>query len=135
VNLGWDLVQVYCRLSPLQRELYRNVLAKNHVAINLGLHTKQRSSLLNVLIALRKACNHPFMLPGQEPAVGNTLSLPPPPLPLCFSLSFSLSLSLSLSVCVCVCVSVCRSFSLSRMRAWASARLSPGLAQSTLNYN
>ena len=63
-------LQVECGLSPLQRALYKNILAKNAAALNLGVTRGiARTSLLNVLMALRKACQHPFLFPGQEPEV------------------------------------------------------------------
>lgn len=59
-------VEVSCQLSPFQREVYADVLARNHRAFNQGTHASQRTSLLNVLKELQKVCNHPFLFPSAE---------------------------------------------------------------------
>ncbi|KAK9808854.1 hypothetical protein WJX72_005149 [[Myrmecia] bisecta] len=59
--------KVLCPLSVLQRRLYADILARNFAAINAGSHKTKRASLNNVLMALRKACDHPYLFDGQEP--------------------------------------------------------------------
>jgi chromodomain-helicase-DNA-binding protein 4 len=59
-------VEVSCQLSPFQREVYADILARNHRAFNQGTHASQRTSLLNVLKELQKVCNHPFLFPSAE---------------------------------------------------------------------
>ena len=63
MSLWW---QVSCQLSPFQREVYADILARNHRAFNQGTHASQRTSLLNVLKELQKVCNHPFLFPSAE---------------------------------------------------------------------
>ena len=46
--------EVACQLSPFQREVYADVLARNHKAFNQGAHARERTSLLNVLKELQK---------------------------------------------------------------------------------
>lgn len=61
---------VHTPLSPMQRELYKEVVAKNSDLINsiAQLHSSaSRVNLTNILPQLRKICNHPYMLPGTEP--------------------------------------------------------------------
>ena len=58
--------EVACQLSPFQREVYADVLARNHKAFNQGAHARERTSLLNVLKELQKVCNHPFLFVSAE---------------------------------------------------------------------
>ena len=50
-----------CRLSPLQRQLYVDILARNFEALNGRATGSAKNSLNNVLMNLRKACDHPFL--------------------------------------------------------------------------
>ena len=59
-------VEVACQLSPIQREVYADVLARNHKAFNQGAHAREKTSLLNVLKELQKVCNHPFLFLSAE---------------------------------------------------------------------
>lgn len=59
-------------LSPLQRKLYGAILVKDMTMV-LGNHATQKgknaappTALLNVVMQLRKCCNHPYMFPGVE---------------------------------------------------------------------
>ncbi|KAG9654461.1 SNF2 family DNA-dependent chromodomain-containing ATPase, partial [Aureobasidium melanogenum] len=52
-------------LSDVQLEYYKNILTRNYAALNSG--TKgQKQSLLNIMMELKKASNHPFMFPNAE---------------------------------------------------------------------
>uniref|UniRef100_A0A0N4ZRZ9 PHD-type domain-containing protein n=1 Tax=Parastrongyloides trichosuri TaxID=131310 RepID=A0A0N4ZRZ9_PARTI len=46
-------------LSPMQRKWYRNILTKNFEALSIKGGTSM--SLINVLMELKKCCNHPFL--------------------------------------------------------------------------
>ncbi|KLJ08698.1 chromodomain-helicase-DNA-binding protein 1 [Blastomyces silverae] len=52
-------------LSDIQLEYYKNILTKNYAALNQG-STGQKQSLLNIMMELKKASNHPFMFPNAE---------------------------------------------------------------------
>ena len=52
-------------LSDIQLEYYKNILTKNYSALNQG-SNGQKQSLLNIMMELRKASNHPFMFPAAE---------------------------------------------------------------------
>lgn len=52
-------------LSDIQLEYYRNILTKNYSALNQGAKG-QKQSLLNIMMELKKASNHPFMFPNAE---------------------------------------------------------------------
>lgn len=52
-------------LSDFQLEYYKNILTKNYAALNQG-SKGQKQSLLNIMIELKKASNHPFMFPNAE---------------------------------------------------------------------
>ncbi|OKL59839.1 hypothetical protein UA08_04465 [Talaromyces atroroseus] len=60
-------------LSDVQLEYYKNILTKNYAALNEGANG-QKQSLLNIMMELKKASNHPFMFPNAEAKLleGNT---------------------------------------------------------------
>ncbi|CAJ2513290.1 Uu.00g014090.m01.CDS01 [Anthostomella pinea] len=57
-------------LSDVQLEYYKNILTRNYAALNEG-NTGQKSSLLNIVMELKKVSNHPYMFPGCEEKVLN----------------------------------------------------------------
>jgi SWI/SNF-related matrix-associated actin-dependent regulator of chromatin subfamily A member 5 len=58
-------VKIFVGMSKMQRDLYTNILMKDIDAINGN--GGSRTRLLNIVMQLRKACNHPYLFPGQEP--------------------------------------------------------------------
>jgi chromodomain-helicase-DNA-binding protein 1 len=52
-------------LSDVQLEYYKNILTKNYAALNQGAKGPKQS-LLNIMMELKKASNHPFMFPNAE---------------------------------------------------------------------
>lgn len=52
-------------LSDIQLEYYKNILTKNYAALNDGAKG-MKQSLLNIMMELKKASNHPFMFPNAE---------------------------------------------------------------------
>lgn len=52
-------------LSDIQTEYYKNIITRNYAALNAGANG-QRQSLLNIVMELKKASNHPFMFPAAE---------------------------------------------------------------------
>lgn len=52
-------------LSDVQLEFYKNILTRNYAALNQGAKG-QKQSLLNIMMELKKASNHPFMFPNAE---------------------------------------------------------------------
>jgi SNF2 family DNA or RNA helicase len=63
---------VACRLSPLQRQLYIDILARNFAALNNRAKGGAKNSLNNVLMNLRKACDHPFLFEVRPTATAKT---------------------------------------------------------------
>lgn len=62
-------------MSDMQRKWYAALLQKDIEALNGG---ADRSRLLNVVMQLRKCCNHPYLFQGAEPGppfVTGTLAL------------------------------------------------------------
>ena len=57
-------IYVGCKLTKLQRDWYLSVLAKDADALNRGNGSTQR--LANVVMQLRKVCNHPFLFPPAD---------------------------------------------------------------------
>ena len=69
-------VILYVGLSPMQRKFYKLILTKNADVFNanaLNLSNSNNSasgtktSLMNILMHLRKCCNHPYLFDGAEP--------------------------------------------------------------------
>ena len=52
-------------LSDVQLEYYKNILTRNYEALNQG-GKGPKQSLLNIMMELKKASNHPFMFPSAE---------------------------------------------------------------------
>ncbi|KAK4508468.1 hypothetical protein PRZ48_002207 [Zasmidium cellare] len=52
-------------LSDVQLDYYKNILTRNYAALNAG-SKAQKTSLLNIMMELKKASNHPFMFPNAE---------------------------------------------------------------------
>ncbi|SAM04386.1 hypothetical protein [Absidia glauca] len=63
-------INVYVRMSPMQRQWYQKILEKDIDAVNgLSSGTKKegKTRLLNIVMQLRKCCNHPYLFDGAEP--------------------------------------------------------------------
>lgn len=58
--------KVYVGLSKMQRELYTGILLKDIDVVN-GVGKMEKVRLLNILMQLRKCCNHPYLFDGAEP--------------------------------------------------------------------
>ena len=56
---------VRVELSDVQLDYYKNILTRNYAALNEGAKG-QKQSLLNIMMELKKASNHPFMFPAAE---------------------------------------------------------------------
>ncbi|KAL8948551.1 MAG: hypothetical protein Q9222_005273 [Ikaeria aurantiellina] len=52
-------------LADVQTEYYKNILTRNYAALNQGAKGPKQS-LLNIMMELKKTCNHPFLLPNAE---------------------------------------------------------------------
>uniref|UniRef100_A0A0N4ZN96 ISWI chromatin-remodeling complex ATPase ISW1 n=1 Tax=Parastrongyloides trichosuri TaxID=131310 RepID=A0A0N4ZN96_PARTI len=59
-------LKVYVNLSEMQRKYYQNILTKN-LEIITAQGKKEKSRLMNILMHLRKCCNHPYLFDGAEP--------------------------------------------------------------------
>lgn len=53
-------------LTLLQKQYYRAVLEKNRTFLNAGCKSSNVPKLINVVMQLRKVCNHPFLIEGVE---------------------------------------------------------------------
>ncbi|PRW57711.1 CHROMATIN REMODELING 5 isoform A [Chlorella sorokiniana] len=51
-------------MTPLQRQYYRWILTRNFKELNKG--ARSQLSLLNILVELKKCCNHPFLFQSAE---------------------------------------------------------------------
>ena len=52
-------------LSDVQLDYYKNILTRNYAALNEG-SKGQKQSLLNIMMELKKASNHPLMFPNAQ---------------------------------------------------------------------
>lgn len=59
-------LKVYVGLSKMQREWYTKILMKDIDIVN-GAGKSDKMRLLNILMQLRKCCNHPYLFDGAEP--------------------------------------------------------------------
>uniref|UniRef100_A0A8C6KJ14 SNF2 related chromatin remodeling ATPase 5 n=1 Tax=Nothobranchius furzeri TaxID=105023 RepID=A0A8C6KJ14_NOTFU len=67
-------MKIYVGLSKMQREWYTRILMKDIDILNsAGKMDKMR--LLNILMQLRKCCNHPYLFDGAEPGPPYTTDL------------------------------------------------------------
>lgn len=55
-------------LTTIQKKYYKAILERNFQHLNAGRTRAALPSLLNVMMQLRKCCNHPFLLKGVEDA-------------------------------------------------------------------
>jgi len=58
-------VNIYCPLSDMQREWYKSILKRDLSGVYLDKGIK--TTLLNIVMQLKKCCNHPYLFEGAEP--------------------------------------------------------------------
>jgi len=58
-------MDIYCSMSSMQRKWYKAILKKDFS--DLALHKDSHRSLLNMVMELKKCCNHPYLFDGAEP--------------------------------------------------------------------
>lgn len=58
-------VNIYCPLSDMQRDWYKSILKKDLSGVYLDKGIK--TTLLNIVMQLKKCCNHPYLFEGAEP--------------------------------------------------------------------
>lgn len=61
-------VKIFVGLSAMQRQWYTKLLMKDIDVVN-GAGKTDRMRLLNILMQLRKCCNHPYLFDGAEPGI------------------------------------------------------------------
>lgn len=59
-------IYMFIGLTKIQKELYKQIITGNIDTVN-SIGTKDRIKLLNVLMQLKKVCNHPYLFEGVEP--------------------------------------------------------------------
>lgn len=59
-------MKVYIGLSKMQREMYTKILMRDIDIVN-GAGKLEKMRLQNILMQLRKCCNHPYLFDGAEP--------------------------------------------------------------------
>ncbi|GLT50732.1 hypothetical protein SLA2020_241980 [Shorea laevis] len=61
-------------MSPLQKQYYKWILERNFHDLNKGVRGNQ-VSLLNIVVELKKCCNHPFLFESADHGYGGDTSL------------------------------------------------------------
>jgi len=59
--------KLYVGLSAMQRQWYTKILMKDIDLLNTTTNKADKMRLLNILMQLRKCCNHPYLFDGAEP--------------------------------------------------------------------
>lgn len=59
--------KLYVGLSAMQRQWYTKILMKDIDLLNSTSNKADRVRLLNIIMQLRKCCNHPYLFDGAEP--------------------------------------------------------------------
>ncbi|KAK4503968.1 hypothetical protein PRZ48_004883 [Zasmidium cellare] len=61
-------INLYVGMSEMQIKWYKNILEKDIDAVNGAAGKKEsKTRLLNIVMQLRKCCNHPYLFDGAEP--------------------------------------------------------------------
>ncbi|RKO85465.1 SNF2 family N-terminal domain-containing protein, partial [Blyttiomyces helicus] len=62
-------INIYTGLSSMQRSWYKKLLEKDIDAVNgvTGKNRETKTRLQNIVMQLRKCCNHPYLFDGAEP--------------------------------------------------------------------
>lgn len=60
-------INLYIGMSDMQLKWYQKILEKDIDAVNGAVGGKEKTRLLNVVMQLRKCCNHPYLFEGAEP--------------------------------------------------------------------
>jgi SWI/SNF-related matrix-associated actin-dependent regulator of chromatin subfamily A member 5 len=61
-------INVYVGMTEMQRKWYKSLLEKDIDAVNgMGSKKEGKTRLLNIVMQLRKCCNHPYLFDGAEP--------------------------------------------------------------------
>lgn len=60
-------IYMFIGLTKLQKTLYKDIISGNIAEVNGIGHSKDRIKLLNVLMQLKKVCNHPYLFDKIEP--------------------------------------------------------------------
>jgi chromodomain-helicase-DNA-binding protein 7 len=59
-------------LTTIQKKYYRAIYEKNFTFLNKGTKGNNVPSLLNIMMELRKCCNHPYLIKGVEDDITST---------------------------------------------------------------
>lgn len=60
-------VNLYVGMSDMQYRWYQKILEKDIDAVNGAVGKREKTRLLNIVMQLRKCCNHPYLFEGAEP--------------------------------------------------------------------
>ena len=63
-------------LTTVQKQFYKAILNRNREFLCKGVKSSNVPSLINVMVELRKCCNHPFLINGAEEKIVGNLDQP-----------------------------------------------------------
>lgn len=58
---------LYVPMSDMQMQWYQKILEHDISAVNGAVGSREKTRLLNIVMQLRKCCNHPYLFDGAEP--------------------------------------------------------------------
>ena len=58
-------MMIFTGMTPVQKELYKKILRREVDLVN-GEAASSKNALLNIVMQLRKCCNHPYLFEGVE---------------------------------------------------------------------
>jgi chromodomain-helicase-DNA-binding protein 1 len=53
-------------MSPMQKQYYKWILGRNFQQLNKGIKGEGKATLLNIMVELKKTCNHPYLFDNAE---------------------------------------------------------------------
>ncbi|MCB2511734.1 hypothetical protein KQ696_15385, partial [Listeria monocytogenes] len=65
---------VEVELTPVQKQWYRAIYERNPAFLNRGGNSRNVPNLMNVMMELRRCCNHPYLNNGVEEILSEGLT-------------------------------------------------------------
>ncbi len=66
MRLSLLVVSLQVELTNIQKKYYRAILEKNFSFLSKGANQHNMPNLINTMMELRKCCNHPYLITGEQ---------------------------------------------------------------------
>ncbi len=66
MTLSLLVVSPQVELTNIQKKYYRAILEKNFSFLSKGANQHNMPNLINTMMELRKCCNHPYLITGEQ---------------------------------------------------------------------